>query len=192
MRNLLFILTFIFSINLQAQDDNATNPVGSLRFDILAPGVGGEIQLKETQTIAGAINFGFAFGASFSSNGGGQQEENYFIIAPTIHAQYRYFFNRPKRIRKGKSVYNNSGLFLGAHIRYNAPDIYSSDNFYSANDGLNIGPIFGVQKTWDNNLQLGISIGLGYNSASSNESQVDAIGSFNFSYVILPKRKNRE
>lgn len=186
-RILIAIIFITFCSSIQAQDD-ATNEIGVLRIDILAPGIGGEIQLQETQTIAGALNIGFAFGSNSTL---GNQTESYFVIAPTIHAEYRYFFNREKRIGKGKTVYNNSGLFFGAHVKYNAPELYSSNELFEALDGVAVGPVFGVQRTWNNNLQLGISLGFGYSSITTNDTPIDGVGNFNFSYIFLPKRDKK-
>lgn len=188
MRYLFFVLA-IFTLNssLQAQEDNGANTLGSFRIDILTPGIGGELQLRPTQTLEGSLNLGFGFGYS-NAEFDGAGSNNYFLLAPNMHLQYRYYFNRAKRLEKGKSIYNNSGLFFGVHTQYSGPEIFTTNDRYSANNGFQIGPIFGAQKTFQNNLQLGFSMGYGYNSAYSTSLPASFLGSLNFSYVIFPKK----
>ncbi len=185
--SVFFILSLLFlSAGAQIEEDYpATNGNGSLRLDILSLGIGGEVQLTETFTLEAALLMGFNLKVSSTFS----EVSTLFLIVPAARTQMRYYFNREKRISKGKSIYNNSGLFTGVHIGYNYSDIYSSEEPAQIGQGMACGPIFGVQRTWKNNLQLGFSIGLGVAWNEFGGSDLSGLGHFNFSYVILPKKK---
>lgn len=177
---------------LNAQDDMSTKEVPDVnhlfRIDILAPGIGGEVAFRHIGSFQGSANLGFGGGASFSS----METDGYFFISPQVQTELRAYFNRDKRVVKGKPIKGNSGLFAGVHLGYYAPDIYASNKNYELGHSIVAGPIFGVQRTFDCNIQLGFSCGLGVMWDEFHDFSMGAPGKFNFSYVILPKKQKKE
>lgn len=185
---LLLSMVICFCNNLNAQSDEPL--VNTLNINILSPGIGGEFKIapKGTIKLDGGIGFGVGFTISSSTGSNSTQFSSSFAIAPVFTSQARYYFNRTKRVDKGKSIYNNSGLFTGASFKYTAPEIYSSKSTITAGNSIDIGPIFGVQRTFNSNIQISLAMGLGYGWDEYNGSRVGFPGTFTLSYMILPKK----
>ncbi len=185
MKNFCLLFLFVLPLSLfsQTEDTGAIDP-GAFRLDFIPLGVGYEYQVKERQTLLFNVKLGFATGGTFSTT---NENETFLIIAPEFVTQYRVFFNRDKRISKGKTIYNNSGLYFGAHIGYTGPAIYDNSDEFDVVRGVDIAPIFGVQKTWKSNLQLGFFIGPGIGIYGADNIGFSSAFGVNFSYVFVPK-----
>lgn len=184
MKNLwLIIFLLTFNTLLTAQEIDHLN--NSFKIDILAPGISGEFPIAKNQTIAGSLNLTFALlirGSSYSKT------EVFYGLPSTLYAEYRFYYNRPKRVSKGKTIYNNSGAYFAPHFRYIGPEIagnYPFGSLYS--NQTQLGVVIGIQKTFASNLQLGFSVGPGINLNDEDTSAIP-VGNLNFSYVISPKK----
>jgi hypothetical protein len=182
---LLCIASFLNSF-AQEKSEGYLNHI--FRVDFMAPGLGGEIRLGPIQTLEISANLGF--GPSFNLVDSDESGDNnsYFLIAPEVHTQLRFYFNQEQRLEKSRSVYNNSGLFAGIHFGYYSPELYSSDEHVETTHAFNAGPVFGVQRTFAKHVQISFSFGLGFQWSDSRGPDLGAPGSLTFSYVILPKR----
>jgi|GEM_PF-3315370 len=188
MKNTLIIISLLmFGTMLTAQEANT--PTSSLRINILSPGIGGEFQIAPAQTLSANFNFEPLILATFPAEDTGLESTYYFGALPTFDLEYRFYYNRQKRIEKGRSIYNNSGAYLAPRLRYstNPIQVAGDDSTLISAPRLETGGMIGYQKTFNSNLQLGIAAGMGLGVYSSGASST-FLAAFNFSYIIIPKK----
>lgn len=181
MRKIIVLFLFLpmmmgFYNAVNAQDNEPL--VNTLNFNIAHPGFGGEIKIAPKAT----IKLDGVFHLGYNLNGG------YFAIEPDFSTQVRYYFNRANRINRGKSIYNNSGLFTGFGFEYFAPNLYIKKLGNTDGNAIDFGPIFGVQRTFKSNIQFSFAAGVGYGWDERNGSRIGFPGLITFGYMILPKK----
>ena len=79
-------------------------------------------------------------------------------------------------------------MFAGASLNYKSPDIYNSKSTTPIGNSIDIGPIFGVQRTFYSNIQISLAVGLGYGWDNLSGSRIGFPGTFTISYMIRPKK----
>ncbi|MCC8146798.1 MAG: hypothetical protein LIO93_10275 [Bacteroidales bacterium] len=123
----------LIALSVHSQDENSemvsiTSLERLIRLDLGTGGLGlsCELPLAEKLTLESGLGFGPGF----------QLDSEHFRFKPnfddpslymTLHC--KYYWDREKRYKKGKTLANNTGSFFGAQVRYN------SSNFFSDLDG---------------------------------------------------------
>ena len=88
-------------------------------------------------------------------------DHNIYIIAPFLDLQQKWFYNINKRIRKNKTVENNSGNFISARLITRGPSI--AENVIRTSDfDFAFGPTWGIQRKYGENFHLLFDIGPQY------------------------------
>ena len=159
----LLVLLFAFLANagvLHSQELQMVPQIGlgtnGLDFSL-------EIPIAEKFTIEPAIGLGPSYDfrdrdALFSKMG-----KHLILSAPSVHvsANGKFFFDRERRIRKGKSLLFNSGSFIGAKVEYVSLPL-TSDKFHGQSNtlitSLSIGGQLNIGRYW----KYGVTLGLGY------------------------------
>jgi len=188
MKNTVITIFFLaFGTFLTAQELNTTK--GSFRINILNPGIGGEFQIVPSQTLSVNFNLMPQLSANFPNPNSGIERTFYFGFLPTFDVEYRFYYNRQKRVDEGRRIYNNTGAYLAPHFNYSTSPIQVSGEhpMPDFSSQFELGGMIGYQKTLNSNLQLGFSAGLGFGLYGSGLSST-FLGNFNFSYIIIPKK----
>ena len=122
-----------------------------------------EIPVAEKFTIEPAIGFGPSYDfrdrdALFSKMG-----KHLIFSAPSVHvsANGKFFFDRERRMRKGKSLLFNSGSFIGAKVEYITQPL-TSDKFHGQSNTLITSLSIGGQRNIGRYWRYSYSVGLGY------------------------------
>lgn len=147
------------------------------KINLLPPGITYEHGLTKKLTLNSDINAGISY--HYSSFSGSD-----WIIFPFVDEQLRHYYNLEKRALKGKRTENNSGNFLalGAMYMFRGKGKYEYINDY---DGFNLYSVWGLQRTYQNNLNISINAGLGYNfSSNDNVNELSPIVNFTLGWVI--------
>lgn len=107
-----------------------------------------------------------------------------YALAPGLTAEARHYYNLNKRVRKGKSIANNSGNFLSLALGYDFTPI-AYDNMYN-NPSVSITPSWGIQRKIGRRFSLETLLGISfrYDNRAEEGNVSPAIG-FKFGYVIL-------
>lgn len=85
------------------------------------------------------------------------------LTKPSVHlsANSKFFFDRARRLRKGKSLLFNSGSFIGAKVEYVTKPL-TNDKFHGQTNTLLASLNLGVQSNIGRYWRYSFSFGLGY------------------------------
>jgi len=155
-------LFILLSSQLFAQLENKIQ----IRATILPIGIDTEFSLSKNIS----LNFDAGFQPSIftsisTSNGGETDNSSGFVLAPFIQGSIRSYYNFDTRMRKSKNI-------------------EAIENSY------NIGAVWGLQRTYNSNIYLDLSLGLGYvninleNEFIRNSNSFTTIGSFTIGYAF--------
>mgnify|MGYP003624166173 FL=1 len=161
MKNNLFLLAFILSIfNVtaqQLQDASVENSSFGIQTGFL--GIWAHNEYKLSNSIALRAELGFdagVFNDNFSSG-------SFFILAPVITLEPRWYYNLNKRVSKSRRIDGNSGNFISIKTSYHPDliigDIPNNTNFIS---DLSIVPTWGIRRNIGKHFNYETGIGLGY------------------------------
>lgn len=119
---------------------------GLIKANLILPGFGYELGFKENST----LNFELGIIPDWDGE---------FELFPYLGADYRYFLNFERRLKKGKHIAGNTGNYIAFNNRilFSAPLL---GNFEYDNPLLYAGGIvYGIQRTYDSGLYWGTSLG---------------------------------
>jgi hypothetical protein len=118
-------------------------------------------ELKLTNSIALRSELGFdsgIFGGTYYDN------DVNFLLYPTINLEPRFYYNLNKRIRKNRSIENNSGNFLALKFNY-TPDWFTITNYdydISVAESYAIILKWGIKRTIGKHFTYEAGLGFGY------------------------------
>ena len=172
-------LTIIFMLSIFISfAQNSSTGVKSQMFkvNLLTPGVEYEIGL----TSKSSFNFGAETGFAIAGGSGRDTEFGFF---PILEGSYRYYYNFDKRVRKNKRTDFNSAnyLALASSIAFGDPilgDLEMSIDYQAA-----VGPVWGLQRTYNSKLNINLELGVGY-AIDNQDSYVVPIIGFSLGWVI--------
>lgn len=101
---------------------------------------------------------------------------------PFLKTSINYFYNKEKRLAKGKSIKNNSGNFLGFQMKYS----FGNNDDIDFNKSLLTEFHWGIHRTLGGNFFFDSHIGIGYlhDYTVRNGSITPTIGiSFGYSFI---------
>jgi hypothetical protein len=193
MKRQIFTLVFaVVSLISLAQDNtNARlHPLTKLDLGLQGVGLTFERRLGNEASIDLAAGLGGGYDIwshSFTYIAQVLSPSGYVSITPKL------FYNRSKRIAKGRSVELNGGDYIGLRIKYTTRGIAESSDAW---DALLFNIHWGLQraiaKRWTVNTHLGI--GYAINAVDLNHapgSFYPSVG-FNFSYILNKPRTGRK
>lgn len=173
----LFVLT---SISAVCQDGLKSS---QLKANLILFGASASyeksISKRTSLNFEASLNYGFFFSGSdaFGNNFG-------YTLAPALSIEGRHYYNLSKRLRKGKSIANNSGNFLSATLNYSFTPV-AYNNMYN-NPVVSITPSWGIQRKIGRRFSLETLLGVSfwYDRNAEEGNVTPAIG-FKFGYVIF-------
>lgn len=158
-----FVFLFAFLIQASTLSSQSLQTIQKIGIGINGLEMAVEIPVAENITIEPAIGLGpsYDFGESFSLVG--NMGWHWALVEPSVHVSTygKFFYNRDKRMRKGKSMLFNSGKFIGVKIKYVSKPLtdyeyHGQTNTILAN--LNWGGQRNIGRHWN----YSYSVGLGY------------------------------
>ncbi|WP_269222796.1 DUF3575 domain-containing protein [Flavobacterium sp. IMCC34518] len=175
--SIVLFLLFTPLFNVVAQE-NPSVEKNLFKINMLLLGVAYEHGFDTKNTLYSELSFGVGYRDS-GFNGSS------WSFYPSITEQFRHYYNLEKRTNKGKVTTNNSGGFIALHANYNFRPISSNDSYSSTETSFTIAPLWGFQRTYKGNFNLGLNIGAGYtvNSYSEDSGFVPVLN-FSLGWVI--------
>ena len=159
-----FLLLFVLLTQASALSSQSLQTVPKIGLGINGLDFSIEIPVGEKIAIEPAVGFGPSYDISeWDSN---WVSYHYAIAEPSVHASVfgKLFYNRDKRMSKGKSMLFNSGKFIGAKVKYVSKPLtdyeyHDMDNTLLVN--LNWGGQRNIGRYW--NYSYSVGLGYGYN-----------------------------
>jgi hypothetical protein len=158
-KNIIVLLLLAF-LNLKAQEKNSYIEKHQFKINILSPGITYEMGLRDNTTLCTDLNLSVGF--SYNSDSGSS-----LLFTPYIREQYRYYYNLDARSKSGKNAKNNTVKFIAFSGSYYLKPIGNSE-YVSLYDGFTLSPTWGLQRTYENGLNIGLITGVGYNFGTND------------------------
>lgn len=176
----LFILTALQAISQEGFKPSLRS--SQVKANLLLIGASANyeksISRRTSLNFEASLNYGF-----FYAYNDWDEESFGYTLAPNLSIEGRHYYNLDKRVRKGKSIANNSGNFVSLALGYSFTPI-AYDNMYN-DPSIAITPSWGMQrgigKRFSMELLLGYS--LRYDSGAENLSTTPVI-EFKFGYIL--------
>lgn len=155
---LLFLLSVLFTISIQAQDEDDTSVEKSLfKINFLFPGFGYEYGFDAKNTLYSEVTMGLGY--RYNS----YYDESTVSFTPMINEQFRHYYNLDKRAAKGKRTAYNSGNFIAMTANYSFQSISTNEKYSEYCPSLTIAPVWGFQRTYKRKFNLEVNLGAGLN-----------------------------
>lgn len=173
MKKYIFLIVCISYVAVYSQDKK-----NLFKINILTPGFTFEHHLNKNNTFNLDANLSIGFSVKNTTT---NSHNLNIIFGPFLRGQYRFYYNFDKRVTNGKSIYKNSGEYLALNSSY----YFKPNNEYiNVLDGFTLGGVWGFQKTYKCNLNLGANLGFGYNFSKNVKQDVLPIINFTVGWVI--------
>lgn len=186
----IFTLVFLLSCTfLLAQNSSTENNLEKLvKLDLGLRGVGityePRLSNKMTMELSGGIGGGYDI--SF-------QEFTYYwnFVDPALYiiVNPKYYYNRNKRITKGKSTALNAGNYIGLAIKYTSRGMAENTDVW---DALLFNAHWGLQrnigKRWTFNTHAGVGYAIDATDLSNSSGTVYPALDIRFAYVLNRKK----
>lgn len=182
MKKIITTICLLFCFNFSYSQDKPFVHNNLFKINILNPGFTFEKGVNNNNTVCIETNLSIGFHAS-GTNSSSENVNTTILISPFLRGQYRHYYNFEKRIRKGKNISLNSGNYLAFSSSYYF-DTLGTNDFISIYDGLTLGGVWGFQKTYRNNLNIGANLGLGYNISRDQSNGLLLVIDFTIGWVI--------
>lgn len=95
--------------------------------------------------------------------GGTSYPKTGIAFTPTVSIEPRYYYNLKRRLKKEKSIVNNSANYFSLKTNYN-PDLFVISNYKNqrVNNHITIVPKWGLRRNIGENFDFEVSTGVGY------------------------------
>jgi hypothetical protein len=182
MTKILSLTFLLHSILLLAQTSIKRVKDHQLKVNfILAPNIDYELGVSKHSTLH------FQIGTQIGGVEDIETSKTHFGLFPSLKTSFRHYYNYNRRTNLEKTTANNSGNYYGVTTSLiSAQPIIIANNvevldtyFYQ------IGGIYGLQRTYLKNLNLGAEFGIGYGRSESLGSRVIPIINFNLGWILL-------
>jgi len=167
---------FLCSLKIYSQNNSVAVEKNLFKVNILLPGFIYEHGFDQKNTLYSELSLGFGYHSSYY----GGSSWSFF---PNINEQFRHYYNLEKRDSKGKRTDHNSGNFVALNAIYNFKSISSNNDFSADTSSFTIAPVWGLQRTYSRNFNLGLNAGVGYNF-DKYESEFVPVINFTLGWII--------
>lgn len=156
MKKYLIIGILLFSnlLSAQSKEDKLSN---FLRINLGLHGAELSYELPISKKFAWENAFGIGMGSNIYT-----RSINYsFDLArptPFLKSEFKYIYNRNKRILKNKLILNNSGNYIGLQTKYS----FGNSKLLSQNKTLLTEIHWGIQRALGEKFIFNLHLGLGY------------------------------
>jgi len=146
-----FVILILLSYNLLAQNDK-TYSSHSIKGPLIGLSYSYEHPIAQQSTLNLELILNGGFGSSIFY-------DSYWVIAPVLRVEPRYYYNIIRRFEKEKKTINNSANYLALAVDYQ-PGISIGKNA-EANQYLQIVPKYGLKRTIGRHFIFEIAAGIG-------------------------------
>jgi hypothetical protein len=176
MKNRIVLLFSLLSFSGICAQGKPAVEKNQFKINVLMPGLVYEHGFDDKNTLYSEITTGFGY--KYNSFLGSAH-----AFYPIINEQFRHYYNLEKRAAKGKVTAHNSGGFVALNAIYNFKSISSNESLLYSNASLTIAPVWGFQRTYKGNFNLGLNMGIGYNIGKYDNEFVPVLN-FSLGWVI--------
>lgn len=195
MKNMLLLVFLIFSFKAFAQFDDTVQSVKLERIARLEAGlhgIGVGLELPFSEKWSASLSTGLGGGYSVYA----EHFQSTFIINQPVaffKSEFKYTYNRSKRLSKSKSLLNNAGNYIAFQTKYTTRRVFGSNAWDEFNDPLNRTLLneahWGIQRPLGKKFIFNFHVGLGYAADLDYvDSQVYPSAGVQFAYVLSKKR----
>ena len=158
MKNLaLTTCLCLLTLLAKAQEASVEKSIYGVQFGILGVWVHNESRL--TNSIALRSELGIEAGISEGSNYDG----TYFVVAPSVSLEPRWYYNLNKRENKSKRIDGNSGNFVSLKTTYQTDlELVSNDDNVTLISDITIVPTWGIRRNIGKHFNYEAGFGIGY------------------------------
>ena len=164
-RNKLSFILLLFALILQAGvvSSQSLEFIQKLGLGINGLDVAFEIPVAKNITIEPAVGLGPSYSFHQDNIIMGRSGWNWTLLEPSIHVSTygKFFYNRGKRMRKGKSMLLNSGKFIGVKVKYVSKPL-AYHEFAGQSNTLITNLNWGGQRNIGRHWNYSYSAGMGY------------------------------
>lgn len=176
MKNKLFLALSLIAINSITGQEAVYVAKNQFKINVLSPGLVYEQGFDDKNTLYSELSLGFGYRSnSFAGNT--------WDFYPTINEQFRHYYNLEKRANKGKVTAHNSGGFVAMTTTYFFESTTTNNSFSKTIPSFTVGPVWGFERTYKGNFNLGLNLGVGYNVDKYN-NEFTPILNFSLGWVI--------
>lgn len=158
---LLFLSFFAISFSTFSQSTKQKPSVEKSFFGVQA-GLFGIYAYNESK-LSNNIALRTEAGMSMGIWGGTFYPKTGILFTPTLSVEPRYYYNLKRRVKKGKSIANNSANYFSLKTNYN-PNLFVISNYdnISVNNHITIIPSYGFKRNLGKKLEYEFTAGYGY------------------------------
>ena len=118
-----------------------------------------EHPIGRTGTIIGRA--GADFGVSWGDDGI-FDDYNYWVVAPTLEVEPRWYYGLDRRTAKGRSTAGNTGSFLSLNLQTLLPGYVSDRSLGKMSGATSLSPTWGLRRVWRDHWMFEFSTGLAF------------------------------
>ncbi len=152
--------------------------VTGVQIGFLGASVYNESRLSEAIALRSSalLNAAFWFGDSVNSG---------FILAPALSLEPKYYYNLERRVKKGKSIKNNSGNFISLDFNY-TPNwfVISSEDHLEILPSIGVIPSYGLRRSFAQNFNYEFKVGFGYGFLLNSPFEANSGTMANLSFKV--------
>lgn len=195
-KNFLLLAFFIFTFHAVAQTTENTESIElerilKLELGLQGIGVGYEFPLSEKWSVNLSAGLGGGYSVYASSF-----RSTFVINQPVAYSrsEFKYIYNRRKRLSKSKSILHNTGNYLALQTKYTTRRVFGGTTWDEITDPLNrtlLNEIhWGIQRPLGQKFIFNSHIGFGYAADFDfNDGQVYPAAGVQFAYIL--SKRNR-
>jgi hypothetical protein len=180
MKKFIYILTFIFFNTSYSQYNDLENQF-KLEYNLLGAGVSYEIPISEK----------FLFNLGLGVGGGVDNSESYVwefnsSLAAYFKGEFKYMYNREKRLKKGKSIENNAGNYIAFQTKYFTRRFSEDINFSPLQKAILNEFHWGLQRSLGGNWIFNFHVGFGFlRNIDKDYNLISPVIGLKFSYKLF-------
>jgi hypothetical protein len=175
---LLLILVYSQQIRAQNSEDafgkSAVKTQSNHFIDVGIIGAGYTYEYAFANHYTVNAGTGITGSVTYTSSGWYDGNKWRYSLHPYISVEPRYYYNLQKRVRKGKSIDGNTGLFLAVQCNYIFKPI-AKHNVYDDVSGFAVAPYWGLRRVWWEHLLFEFHAGLAFGWNNYNDSNVGIV-----------------
>ena len=154
MKNSLLCVLFASALfSVKAQSDRNVEK-GLVKVNALLPGASYELGVGKN------TSFNFDAALLFTLNGGTDRSTE-FGLYPYVGADFRYYYNMDRRLKKGKNTLGNSGNYVAVANQFFSGTAVIGNLDLNSSFYYNVAVVYGIQRMRPKGFYWGVSFGPG-------------------------------